>query len=66
MILRFTNVVETVKKLEGRKNRITINKTEKTRLERMYEKLDRFKNVLSHWQSRIERLLYRYQDDKKD
>jgi hypothetical protein len=63
MVIKFKKTVELIKKLEKRK-KIEITKSEKVKLDKHYAKLDAFSNVISHWKSRIERAMSRYQEDR--
>ena len=63
MIIRFKKIIDYITRLEKQKKKIEISKSEKTNLERKYNKLDRFSNIIAHWKSRIERQLRRYQED---
>ena len=62
MVIRFKKTVDKVRKLEKRK-KIEISESEKSKLEKHYNRLDRFNNIINHWKSRIERLLTRYQEE---
>ena len=62
MIIKFKKTVELVRRFEKRKKKdVTIS--EKAKLEKHYNKLDRFNNIINHWKSRIERLLNCYQEE---
>lgn len=64
MVLKFKKITEVVKRYEKRK-KIEISKSEKVKLEKYYNKLDSFSNIISHWKSRVERILNCYQEDRR-
>jgi Mg2+ and Co2+ transporter CorA len=45
------------------KQKKDIGKKDKKNLDKAYEKLDSYNNIINHYKSRIERLLAKYQEE---
>lgn len=61
MTLHFKSIIKMIQRFEKQKK--DIGKKDKKNLDKAYEKLDSYNNIINHYKSRIERLLAKYQEE---